>query len=196
MKRCSIVILLLNIAGCALVSSPQPARDLDPEGYRQRSILTRWQLEGRLLFSSSDNTGIVKLHWSQDRARYLLRFIAPLGRGTYVLRGDGDEAYLLTADNAILRTTDLGSLLQKSLGAPIPVDALQYWVRGVSAPDARITRRQLDSDGKIIHLAQGGWQIDIKRYREVDGIALPDKIFMRNEAFELKLVIQSWNLRP
>ena len=195
MKRCLAALLILHVMACTLTPAP-PQPTHDPAAYQQNHLPERWRLDGRLFFSNGDSAGIVKLRWLQDHVRYALQLTAPLGGGTYVLHGDGEEAYLLSPDNTVLRTTNLDDLLRQSLGTPLPVGALQYWVRGLAAPDSPVTHEQFGADGRIVNLAQAGWNIEIKHYREVDGVTLPDKIFMQNENIKLKFVIHVWDLHP
>ena len=44
-----------------------------------------------------------------------------------------------------------------------------------------------------VEMQQADWHISIKRYMNVDGVDLPAKIFMQNDQFKVKLIIQTWD---
>lgn len=196
MKKHYLLILLVFLTGCAEIS-PRPERDNDIEQQTQREQIKRWKLNGRLALTSPEESGTVTFHWTQDYDRYLMRFIAPLGQGTYAIRGgEGDGVYLLTAKNEVLHAEDAESLLLKSVGWYVPMGGFKYWVRGLPEPGVEITNQQYDKQGRVTEMQQADWGISIKRYMDVDGVGLPGKIFMQNNHFKLKLIIQTWDTEP
>jgi len=132
------------------------------------------------------------LQWDQDNQKYMLRFIAPLGQGTYQLSGDAGKVTLLTADNRVYQASDPEILLQDSLGWNVPLHGLQYWVRGVPEPGVTTDNLVLDDKGRMTELQQSGWRISISRYGEFDGRELPSKLLMQNDRFQLRLVVLGW----
>ena len=194
MKKTYLLILLAFLAGCSEVPL-RPDSDIDLQN--QREQIQRWNLNGRLSLSSEKESGTVTFHWTQDYERYLMRFIAPLGQGSYALRGgEGDGVYLLTAKNKVLRADDAETLLKQSVGWHVPVSGFRYWVRGLPEPRGDVTDQKFDDQGRVVEMQQAGWNINIKRYMDVDGIDLPAKIFMHNDHFKLKLIIQTWDTTP
>ena len=194
MKKTYLLILLAFLAGCSEV----PLRpDIDIDLQNQREQIQRWNLNGRLSLSSEKESGTVTFHWTQDYERYLMRFIAPLGQGSYALRGgEGDGVYLLTAKNKVLRAEDAETLLKQSVGWHVPVSGFRYWVRGLPEPWGDVRDQKFDGQGRVVEMQQAGWNINIKRYMDVDGIDLPAKVFMHNDHFKLKLIIQTWDTTP
>jgi len=193
-KKTYLLILLAFLAGCSEVPL-RPDSDIDLQN--QREQIQRWNLNGRLSLSSEKESGTVTFHWTQDYERYLMRFIAPLGQGSYALRGgEGDGVYLLTAKNKVLRAEDAETLLKQSVGWHVPVSGFRYWVRGLPEPQGDVRDQKFDGQGRVVEMQQAGWNINIKSYMDVDGIDLPDKIFMQNDHFKLKLIIQTWDTTP
>lgn len=170
--------------------------DSDIEQQYQREQLKRWNLNGRLSLTNNKESGTVTFHWTQDDDRYLMRFISPLGQGTYALRGgEGNGVYLHTAKNKVLHAEDAESLLRQYVGWYIPLSGFRYWVRGLPEPGVEITNQQFDEQGRISEMQQAGWSISIKRYMDVAGVGLPSKIFMQDDHFKLKLIIQDWDTK-
>jgi outer membrane lipoprotein LolB len=81
------------------------------------------------------------------------------------------------------------------MGWPIPVDALQWWVRGLAAPGA-IEAEMLDAEGLLISLGQFGWSIDFDRYDSVAGLVLPKRLTATRDDYRVKLAISRWQMDP
>ena len=198
MNRLIVFILAAILAGCESLPSQAPV-ETDPavesrwQAHQQRlAALESWTLHGRMVLVAGDDGWTATIHWDQERQHYNLRFIAPLGQGTYELEGDTDSVTLLTADNRLLHAASPEALLQENLGWQIPVASLKYWVRGIPDPALSPGRLVLDDSGRLSRLQQSGWRISILRYREDRGLALPEKLFLKNRHFQLRLVIQDW----
>lgn len=173
-----------------------PGGERDAARQNQLQQIKRWTLNGRLSLATEKENWTVTFFWSQDDERYLMRFVAPLGQGTYALRGgENDGVYLLTAKNEVLHADNAESLLQESVGWHIPMSGFKYWVRGLPEPGVELQDQKFDIQGRLTDLQQDSWHISIKRYMDADGVELPGKIFMENDHFKLKLVVQGWNTR-
>ncbi len=196
MKNTCLLILLAFLVACS-EAPVRPDRGIDLDLQNQREQLQSWKLNGRLSITSEKESGTVTFHWSQDKDAYLMSFIAPLGQGTFALRGgEEDGVYLLTAKNKILHADNAETILQQTVGWHVPVSGFSYWVRGLQEPGVNVTNQQVDNLGRITEMQQADWSISIKRYMDVDGLDLPAKIFMHNDHVKLKLIIQNWDTNP
>ncbi len=166
----------------------------DVQEARQKALykLQTWTLKARLAIQTEQDGWTVTFHWVQDDDLYTMRFITPFGKGTYELKGDRNGVSLLTAENQLLQADNPERLLLDNLGWKVPFDGLKYWVRGLPEPGIDPENLVRDNKGRITDLQQSGWRISILRYAEVKGIDLPGKIFMQNDRFKLRLVIQDW----
>ncbi len=194
MKKAYLLILLAFFVACSKVPL-RPDRGINLDLQNQREKIQSWNLNGRLSLVSKKESGMLTFYWSQNHERYLMRFIAPLGQGTYMLGNNGvNGVYFLTAKNKMLHAKDAETLLMQSVGWHIPVSSFRYWVRGLQEPGVDVINQRFDKEGRITKMQQAGWNIMIKRYMDVGGIYLPAKIFIHNDHFKLKLIIQAWDI--
>lgn len=195
MTRLLFLLLAMALAGCAgpSVTLPSAVR-MDSLAVRQGDLarLQSWTIRGRLAIQTEREGWTVTLHWVQEKEHYTLRFIAPLGQGTYELNGNVDTVTLLTADDQFLQADNPENLMLDNLGWNVPLEGLKYWIRGLPEPDVVAESLVIDDRGRITDLRQSGWTISILRYVTVAGLDLPDKLFMQNDRFRLRLVIQDW----
>lgn len=199
MKFYATLLLCLFITGCAETTVKDVALPDDRQQVlwdRQNTLyaIPGWLIKGRVAVQAGQEGWTATMHWAQDHDLYNLRIIAPLGQGTYELRGNNKQVILMTAKNELLTASDPEALLLENMGWKVPLSGLRYWIRGVPEPVADVREIVRDPQGRIIDMEQLGWRISFLRYTDGKQPELPEKIFMQNERFQLRLVIQDWKL--
>jgi outer membrane lipoprotein LolB len=184
-----VVIALLLLVGCA----GQPKVVLNGDAARAGQS-QHWQLSGRFAANHDEQSWSGGLQWRQKGGNYLIRLSGPLGQGSVQLEGDEQAAQLQISDDEIYRNADAEQLLWQHTGWRIPFAGMRYWLRGEPAPFYQATQLQHDAQGRIASLHQAGWLIEIKRYISVEGVELPRKLFLQHAQFDVRLVVDHWEL--
>lgn len=196
MKRFLSLSLVALLAGCAEVATLPSAGEANVFAWdlRQQALskLESWSIRGRVAVQTENEGWSATLHWDQRPASYKMRFIAPLGQGTYQLQGDEKLVSFLTAKNELYLADNPEKLLQNNLGWSVPLHGLKYWIKGVPEPGIENENLLVDDQGRMTDLRQSGWQISISRYTDFNGTQMPSKLFMQNDRIKLRLVIQDW----
>ena len=196
MKKFIILSLVIYMAGCADIpiteSESKPDTNLTDTRFNDLYDLNGWALKGRIGIQTDKEGVTATLHWAQIGDRYQLRFIAPLSQGTYELKGNQNQVSLKTSNNEQFIAEDPEQLLLENVGWKVPLSGLHYWIRGIPEPNIKIDKMVKDEKGRIMDMEQAGWRISILRYTEVDKFELPGKLFLQNDRFKLRLVIQGW----
>lgn len=165
--------------------------------YQQRadeiSAIKEWGFSGKISLDDGDQGGSGRLQWDVLADSAELDFHGAMGRGAWHLRIDPDRAILTEASGEQHTASAVNDLIQERIGWPLPVDALQWWVRGLAAPGV-VDAEQFDSRGLLLHLSQFGWSIDINRYKSIAGLHLPAKLEARRDNFRIKLAIGRWQM--
>ena len=201
MKR--LLGLCLLLAGCAgAPPTPEPEPVASPEitwqsRQLQLNALQRWQLSGRVMVSNEEDAWQLNVIWQQHDDNYDIKISGPFGMGKVRLQGSEDGVFLYDGDGHAYYAQEPDSLLLEHTGIFMPVTSLYYWIRGLPDPatdDVQIS--QLDAWGRLIHLRQDGWSIDMKRYVQVDTLQLPDKLFIRNDkGIEVRMLVEAWKIK-
>ncbi len=182
------------LGGCASVPAPLGVSE-ETQLWQQRQAdlarLDHWLITGRIGIQSAETGWHATLHWRQAGRDFNIVLNAPLGQGSAQLQGNSAGVELSLSDGQRLHAADPDSLLDRALGTPVPVSALYYWVRGLPLP-ARPAGFELDGQGRLLWLEQAGWRVDFRRYESVQGRDLPTKIFLDNEEYKVRLVLDSW----
>ena len=193
-RLCALAMLVWLLGGCASVPAPVGVPD-ETRLWQQRQAdlarLDHWLITGRIGIQDGETGWHASLRWEQTGEDFHIVLSAPLGQGSAHLQGDARLVELVMADGRRLSAADPDSLLERALGTPVPVSGLFYWVRGVPVP-GRDASYELDGQGRLAWLKQSGWRVAFRRYETVRGRALPTKIFLDNEQYKVRLILDTW----
>ena len=193
----SVVFIVVLISGCSQL--PERLTESNSSRWLEHqvalSVIESWNIKGRIAIKNNKESGTLTLHWKQqDPTVYELRFIAPFGQGTYLLSGSEAGVSMTGPKQLYLTAASAEELIYRSLGWSVDLKGLKYWVRGMPEPGVRHNQLLLDEQGRLVDMEQSGFHINVGRYTELNGVSLPEKLSVKNEDVQLKLVIQSWEI--
>ncbi|MGB1799305.1 MAG: lipoprotein insertase outer membrane protein LolB [Gammaproteobacteria bacterium] len=198
MRRFSFLLLAIAVLLSACAQAPQIDPDLKTQFWLEQQIaasaIQSWQIKGRVAVKNDKESGTVTLFWNQNLNEYELRFIAPLGQGTYILTGSAAGVVMQTAKESIIKANSAEQLLRQTLGWDVHLDGLKYWVRGLPEPDVHYSNLLLDDKGRLINLEQSGFHVSVSSYINQGDISLPKKIKIKSDKIQLKVAIQDWQI--
>jgi outer membrane lipoprotein LolB len=195
-----LVCLCGLLAACAAVP-PVPSSLAEQRWQERRQALEKlrdWTLNGRIALQTEQEAWNASIFWQQRGTAFDIKLIGPLGQGTLTIEGDPSGVRLRTPEGKLLAARDAETLLYQQLGWRMPLSGLCYWVRGLPAP-ALPFNKQIDGEGRLSGLEQGGWRIAYLRYQhegapDLPGLPdLPGKVFLENSEITVRLVVQHWS---
>lgn len=171
---------------------------VDPEAaYGKREALVSqwlaWGFAGRLSVDDGEDGGSGRINWNVQESGSQLHFRGALGKGSWRLTRSPELAELALANGDIMQAATVGELLAMELGWNIPVDALEFWVRGLRAP-GEVGDSTLDEGGRLQALQQHGWTIEFERYAVTDGVDLPHRMRATRSPVRIKILMSDWLL--
>jgi outer membrane lipoprotein LolB len=194
-------------AGCAGLPGRPPVSDVNGAWQAHSARLVpfdAWEIRGRMALRADAEGWHASVVWMRQGDRHRIDLSGPLGRGHMRLTRNRDGAELRDADQKIYRNASAEELLMRTTGYRLPLDGLDYWVRGLPAPGSD-AERELDAWGRLARLRQLGWDIEFLEYDEYAGLELPSRLFARrldgtgssahDDVFEVRLVIERWTLK-
>lgn len=196
--RRTLLVLCAALAGCA-ASGVVPMRP-SPEAWTAHRAavagVDRFDIDGRIAIQRGGEGGSAQVRWHQDADRFELRIVAPLGRGTAVLAGDGVQVSLLTPDGQRYVARDVETLMAEHLRWALPVAGARYWVRGIPAPGSPVSALRIDEVGRLKDMEQAGWRVSVLDYTRAGDLDLPAKLYLTRGELQLKMVIAQWTPTP
>lgn len=200
-------LLVQLLAACASQPLPEPDVDATPapspateaerweEQWRRNSALEDWEVRGKVGYALPDDAGSASLRWRQDGEDSKLRLAGPLGANSLTLRSDG--ALIRLKRDGIERSypADAAPWLGDGRLLPIPVDAIQHWLRGIPDPGSSVTQLQTRA-GLLRELTQDGWIIAFESYETDGDFTLPARLVVSAPDIELRLTVllREWTL--
>lgn len=180
-------LLVLALAGCATTgrNDPIPA---DPVA------IDAFEINGRVSVKvKADNKGYPgKLRWQHVGVNEDLWVYTPLGNLVARLKQDAQSAVITDSKGEEYRAGTLAFLAPDVLGYNLPVDALQYWIRGLPWPKAYVQHVARDDTGRLMAMSQDGWQVSYQAWTPGPPPGLPIKLIAENNDMRLNLVIDQW----
>ena len=186
------IVLCAALCGCA----GSGVRDEPPAPTRGGAAFSDWRVDGRVAIQRGNEGWSAKLRWHRAAERFRLRLIAPLGRGTYQLAGDDRHVELSVPDGRTFVSRDPQALMDEHLGWSIPVSGAEYWLRGLVAPTSEPRFVHRDDNGLLKDFEQDGWRVSVLKRTQIEGHALPAKLFMHHGDLKVRIVVASWTLDP
>jgi len=203
LKRYILILsacFVLMLQGCSTMQQTEASRvKLTSEQIQQAWLkhklimksVKQWHINGRAGIRTSQRSGSVNFQWQQNNPAYELTFSGPFGELLAQLSGHTNGLSHLLMPGKPSITDQSGELLVwRATGWHIPFNALQYWVLGIPAPDARTGHKiTLNSQGQLAQLQQFGWQIVYTKYVILNNYILPSHISITRPDIAVRLVI-------
>ena len=194
MNRLLLLLAVSLLSACS--SSPKIDSGLKSQLWLEHQLvvsgINSWKIKGRIAVKNDKESGTATLHWNQNHSNFELRVVAPLGQGTYILKGTPDGVIMQDPKKNVMMAETPEKLLYEGLGWDISLDGLVYWVRGIPDPNIDFSQLLLDDKGRLSNMKQSGFKISVLRYTDYNGVSLPEKIFIESDNIQLKLIIQNW----
>lgn len=194
-SRAAVFLLAALSGACAELVVPPLELESDSRPQAGSDASAAFQLSGRIAVAHNGESFSGSLRWRHDEGGDEIFILSPMGQGIARITHNSAGASLETAEGQGYRADDVESLTDEVLGWRLPVDGLQYWIVGQSAPDRWVESQQDDDQRHIATLRQDGWRIDYQGYRSVQGTQLPAKMEMTmGDRLRVRLVIDNWVL--
>lgn len=188
-KRTLVALSLLTLGACSLFQTEQPPPALSAMADNHQ--LQQWQWQGKIGLRSEHQATSAYINWRQCEQHFDIRLSGPMGQGAAHLYGDDTAVILDRGQEGRLHAPSAEQLLEQQLGWSIPVSQLQYWLRGLPAPE--LGYRPLATNNGF---EQAGWQLSYLRVNNVAGHTLPGKLVAEHPPYKITLILKNWDLQP
>jgi outer membrane lipoprotein LolB len=185
--RTAFLLCALFISGCASVPRG-PGVAVDP------AQVQAFELNGRINVRAQQSAYPGRIRWQHEPRRDEVWLYSPLGSAVAHIEQDPSGATLATSDGKKYRGADANGLARDVLGYDLPLDALQFWVRGLPAPRLSGTERTDDAQGRPEVIQQGGWKVSYLDWAPAGADGLPSKLDVAGTGVRMRLVVDEWKV--
>jgi outer membrane lipoprotein LolB len=188
------LLLIVALLGACSFTNQQPSTGVSNWDQHIYSLeqLDQWQIEGKLGYRDKNDGGSAWLNWQQKQESFNVTLNGPFGTGTTKIIGAENYAQLQRAGHEHITATSPSALTEFLFGWQWPVEQLQFWVKGIPAPDVPKQSFSHNTDGTLALLKQSNWTLKFSNYKKTGNWVLPGKIKGQNGDYHFTLVVKNW----
>ncbi|NKB33931.1 MAG: outer membrane lipoprotein LolB [Pseudomonadales bacterium] len=190
------VSLLPAIVACTSIA-PRAVENIVWD--QQRELLEElgaWQLIGRVNVRYNEENDTPRIRWQQLNSEYTIRLWGTFNVGSTRIIGQPGTVSM-EHDGEIFRANSPEDLILQQLGYELPVSYLEYWIRGLPAPDlnADMSFNELN---QLSLMTQDGWSISYEDPRQYGELTLPREVVVARAQDDIQLTFFGlrWTLNP
>lgn len=191
--RLLLTIIFLGLAGCVTQPTIKPAADSATHAQHLKSLdgIQAFNLKGRIAVNANGKGYSGSVSWAHQPNQDSMDVFTPLGGKAAHIVKNAHEVSLTNAKGETISAQSVEALTEKTLGWRLPLSGLSDWAVGrpTAAP---ITHQAWDELGRLTQIEQQGWQIEYAQYTAYLNTVLPQKITLKNQNLQLRLVIEQW----
>lgn len=178
-RALAAVLAMTLLAACATLSvAPR-----DPQPF---------DLLGRVLVTHANGALTANVRWEHGGDRDEIWLMTPTGQTLAHIVDSPQGAVLTRADQQQYRAASVESLTRQALGWALPLNLLQYWVRGMPAPGATAGALERGADGRLVAFDQNGWRVALTYHGEGEYAGKVRRADLKDGANEIRFVIDTW----
>ena len=157
------------------------------------AVVKNYSLKGRLGVVTQKQGFSGGIEWQHQPASDNIDVYSPIGGKLANISKTASGVVMTDQKGNSISAQDAESLTENTLGFRLPLNGLSDWSIG-KPTDRKIEASTWDTQGRLLTLKQDGWDISYENYTENNGIFLPNKILLKSEKVNLKLIVESWSI--
>jgi len=186
---------MLIVSGCATLPPPS-AQPPTSSNINQKHLATlanikSFSLKGRLGVVTNPRGFSGGIDWQHETTNDNIDVFSPVGGKVANIVKNPNGVTLTTQDGRSINGQNAESLTETTMGWRLPLSGLSDWALG-KPTSSKIDASTWDDQGRLITLKQDGWDIEYQNYAENNGYFLPNKIILKSEKANLKLLVENW----
>jgi outer membrane lipoprotein LolB len=184
----SILLLALLVCACNVAAPIAPPAEVNSDWAKQRDRLQQldsWQLRGRVNVRYDKESHTPRIQWLQQNLEYHIRLWGTFNAGNTIIVGRPGFV-TLENDGETLSASSPEELILAQLGYELPVSELNYWIKGLPAPDseAQLSFNELN---QVTTIKQADWTIHFSDLRQYGDISLPRRVELTRPRNDIRL---------
>jgi len=179
-----LVLLGTFLSNCAIA----PPASENSDWSRQRDQLQKlnsWELRGRVNVRYDNESHTPRIIWLQQNVDYNIRLWGTFNAGATEIVGRPGFV-TMENDGQMLSANSPEDLILEQLGYELPVSQLNYWIKGLPAPDseAQLAFNELN---QLTTIQQADWTINLSDMRQYGALSLPRRVELTRPRNDIRL---------
>ena len=189
--------LITALAGCASAPIAEPDHSAATQALRQQHLqslgeIQQFSLQGRIGVQTNGKGFSGSMQWLHNKTDDSIALFSPLGSQVASIKKTPSQFSLEDASGKSYSAADAETLTQEILGWQLPLKGLADWSIG-RPTQSPVQNSVWNEQGALTNLEQDGWKIEYSNYEQQGRYLLPNKIYLKSEKLNLKLLVEKWN---
>ncbi len=197
------LILALLLTACAAQptapTSAPPApttASINQQHLATLAAIKSFTLKGRMGVVTQKQGFSGNIDWQHQPVTDNVDVYSPVGGKVANIAKTASGVMLTDQKGRSISAQDAESLTEMTLGFRLPLTGLADWALGKPTA-SKVDASSWDEKGRLLTLKQDGWNISYEAYVQINGaetnsIDLPNKIVLKSEKVNLKLLVEQW----
>jgi outer membrane lipoprotein LolB len=194
-SRSLLAITLFFLSACAALSTkqtiPQASSSVNQKHLAALANIQSFSLKGRIGVVTNPHGFSGGIVWQHAVTTDNIDIFSPLGGKAANINKHQSEVTLTTQDGHSIKAQDAESLTEATLGWRLPLNGLSDWALG-KPTNSKLDALTWNENGWLTTLQQDGWDISYENYAEHNGVFLPNKVLLKSDKVNLKLIVDQW----
>ena len=197
MRTLCLLFLLTMLASCASAPVAKPEQSAAADTLRQQHVqslasIRQFSLQGRIGVQTNGKGFSGSMQWLHTPTDDNIALFSPLGSQVASIKKTPDQFTLEDASGKSYSAVDAETLTQEILGWRLPLNGLADWCVG-RPTQSPVQNSIWNEQGVLTNLEQDGWKIEYSNYEQQGAVLLPNKIYLKSDKLNLKLLVEKWN---
>ncbi len=179
------LLLTVFLSACSSIAPPAEENSDWARQRNQLQGLDTWELQGRVNVRYDNESHTPRIQWRQQSSEYRIRLWGTFNAGNTLIVGRPNYV-TLENDGEILSASSPEELILDQLGYELPVSELNYWIKGLPAPnsEAQLSFNELN---QLTTIQQAEWTIDLSDMRQYGSLSLPRRVELTRPRNDIRL---------
>ncbi|MBC7756862.1 MAG: outer membrane lipoprotein LolB [Bdellovibrio sp.] len=155
------------------------------------ATIKSFALKGRMGVVTQKQGFSGSIDWQHQLSTDNIDVYSPVGGKVANIAKATNGVTLTDQKGRSISAQDAESLTEMTLGFRLPLTGLADWALGKPTA-SKIDASTWDEKGRLSTLKQDGWEIVYDDYTSTNGVDLPNKIVLKSEKVNLKLLVEKW----
>lgn len=188
--------LVAALASCASAPIAKPDQSAAAQALRQQHLqslaeIQQFSLQGRIGVQTNGKGFSGSMQWLHNKTDDDIALFSPLGSQVASIKKTPSQFTLEDASGKNYSAPDAETLTQEILGWRLPLKGLADW--SIGRPTQSPVQNSIwNEQGALTNLEQDGWKIEYSNYEQQGSYLLPNKIYLKSEKLNLKLLVEKW----
>lgn len=189
--------LITALAGCASAPVAKPDQSAAAQTLRQQHLqrlaeIHQFSIQGRIGVQTNGKGFSGSMQWKHTQSDDNIALFSPLGSQVASIKKSPSQFTLEDASGKSYSAPDAETLTQEILGWRLPLKGLADW--SIGRPTQGPVQNSIwNEQGVLTNLEQDGWKIEYSNYQQQGSYLLPNKIYLKSDQLNLKLLVEKWN---